>query len=305
MDIIDAWSRLYPVPHVAFVDDDTAGVVDVVPAQRWESKLGGAPYLPLGEQWPTRPGRDGQDEPMAFIAQVDLAEVDAFRLQNGLPELLGGHLPRRGLLQFFLPEEDGFGYDDQVDGWARAHCRWWPEVLTDRGKLEPAKVLVSGRAGPEFVDETTTVERFPTGHPRTMDGGHESTPLTQARFPFRLRPALRQDRATLQLPHHRSHDFPTGLKKALYAIDGNWPDELESFITANVARGGTQLGGYPYWTQRDPREDDEGPGRVLLFQLDGSNVTTIGDSGVLGFYIPVEDLPAFELGRVGMYWDCC
>jgi uncharacterized protein YwqG len=52
------------------------------------SRLGGAPDLPHGMSWP-----EWQDSPMAFIAQVNLAEIVTHDEQ--------GHLPRAGLLSFF------------------------------------------------------------------------------------------------------------------------------------------------------------------------------------------------------------
>ena len=52
------------------------------------SRLGGVPDLPPGMSWP-----EWQDCPMAFIAQVNVAEIAAHDEQ--------GHLPHAGLLSFF------------------------------------------------------------------------------------------------------------------------------------------------------------------------------------------------------------
>ena len=52
------------------------------------SRLGGAPDLPPGMSWPK-----WQDSPMAFIAQVNVAEIAGHDEQ--------GHLPHAGLLSFF------------------------------------------------------------------------------------------------------------------------------------------------------------------------------------------------------------
>src|SRR6478672_6942116 len=56
------------------------------------SRLGGRPDLPPGVPWPA------WHEPMAFIAQVNLADV--------APHDIAGALPDRGLLSFFY-ETDG------------------------------------------------------------------------------------------------------------------------------------------------------------------------------------------------------
>ena len=58
------------------------------------SKLGGSPDLAADTPWPRREGR-----PLAFVAQIDLAEV-AVDLEEG------GPLPPKGLLSLFVATED-------------------------------------------------------------------------------------------------------------------------------------------------------------------------------------------------------
>jgi len=58
------------------------------------SKLGGSPDLAADTPWPRREGR-----PLAFVAQIDLAEV-AVDLEEG------GPLPPKGLLSLFVAMED-------------------------------------------------------------------------------------------------------------------------------------------------------------------------------------------------------
>lgn len=57
------------------------------------SRLGGRPDLRSGQSWP-----DWQGSPMAFVAQVNLAEVAAHDEE--------GHLPHTGLLSFFCAIDD-------------------------------------------------------------------------------------------------------------------------------------------------------------------------------------------------------
>jgi uncharacterized protein YwqG len=65
------------------------------------SRIGGLPDLPEGTQWPAYPGPPKPDaaweafkgEPLAFLVQVNLAEVAPFDV--------GGQLPASGLLHFF------------------------------------------------------------------------------------------------------------------------------------------------------------------------------------------------------------
>jgi len=72
---------------------------------------------------------------------------------------------------------------------------------------------------------------------------------------------------------------------------------------------GHKLGGYPYFTQNDPREfetykDEE---YRLLFQMDTDNEAGImwGDSGVANFFISESDLENENFSKVLYNWDCC
>ena len=62
----------------------------------WESKLGGCPYLTSAEEYP----RDTEGKPMMFFAQLNLAEMPP------LPDF-----PQKGLLQFYVADDDIFGLD--------------------------------------------------------------------------------------------------------------------------------------------------------------------------------------------------
>ncbi|MEM1505335.1 YwqG family protein [Domibacillus sp. 8LH] len=75
---------------------------------------------------------------------------------------------------------------------------------------------------------------------------------------------------------------------------------------------GTQLGGYPSFTQTDPREymKDGKENDILLFQLDscfgsGQDWEIMwGDAGIGNFFISLEDLKAKKFENVWYNWDC-
>lgn len=67
-----------------------------------------------------------------------------------------------------------------------------------------------------------------------------------------------------------------------------------------------RIGGYPYFTQGDPREYDTIPKDYeLLLQLDSDDYIMWGDSGVGNFFIHPEDLKALDFSKVAYTWDCC
>lgn len=68
----------------------------------------------------------------------------------------------------------------------------------------------------------------------------------------------------------------------------------------------TQCGGYPYFTQNDPRgssKSDKYPA-ALLFQLDSGNGVMWGDSGIGNFFISEYNLKSGKFDSVLFNWDC-
>jgi len=72
---------------------------------------------------------------------------------------------------------------------------------------------------------------------------------------------------------------------------------------------GHKIGGYPYFTQEDPRVLDAYKYKKyrLLFQMDTDDEAEImwGDCGVANFFITEEDLENKDFSRVLYNWDCC
>jgi uncharacterized protein YwqG len=72
---------------------------------------------------------------------------------------------------------------------------------------------------------------------------------------------------------------------------------------------GHKIGGYPYFTQYDPRGSKkyQGEQTILLFQMDTDDDAGImwGDAGVANFFIPEEDLKNLDFSNVLYNWDCC
>ena len=65
--------------------------------QPWKSKLGGCPYLENVNEYPM----DGTGQPMMFLAQINLEEMPP------LPDL-----PTKGILQFYVTDDDVYGLED-------------------------------------------------------------------------------------------------------------------------------------------------------------------------------------------------
>ena len=92
-------------------------------------------------------------------------------------------------------------------------------------------------------------------------------------------------------------------------ISTNFPDKedkLMDYIYDNCSNSGHKIGGYAYFTQYDPRENDEKlKDYILLLQIDTDTEIMWGDSGVANFFIHKKDLMIKDFSKVVYSWDCC
>ena len=88
----------------------------------WESKVGGIPYLPKNQPWPS--SSDGND--LFFLAQIKFAET---------PPL--APFPTKGILQFFIHDDDLYGMDfDDGENPDTFRVLFHPEVVENETLLQ-------------------------------------------------------------------------------------------------------------------------------------------------------------------------
>lgn len=81
--------------------------------------------------------------------------------------------------------------------------------------------------------------------------------------------------------------------------------EIEDAVFRNFSPIGHKIGGYAYFTQWDPREeDDEKSNYLLLFQMDSDDHILWGDVGVGNFFIDPVDLQNKNFSKILYTWDC-
>lgn len=78
-----------------FIEIIPEEIVDLKP---WNSKFGGQPYLPKGNQFPT----NSSGEHLFFLAQINFAEIPA------IPPF-----PEKGILQFYIFDDGQYGQDSK------------------------------------------------------------------------------------------------------------------------------------------------------------------------------------------------
>jgi uncharacterized protein YwqG len=269
---IGAWLVANKRPGVRFVDAGKRGF----------SKLGGVPDVPSGFAWPVTPG-----SPMAFLAQIDLAEASRHD-RDGL-------LPRSGRLWFF------YDYVASPWGFDPAHRNGW-KVLFDAtgGAVAPARV--PGPTLGEDSDDEVFPER-PVGFEHVMTypdleswEGHEE-------LDDDAREGL--DEASEQLSELLGEDEESERHQLLgHAMPVQGPMELECQLTSN----GIYTGGGELKPQDEKRAEVLAAGAsdwTLLLQLDSDEALWMwGDCGRLFFWIRKQDLARKDFSNVWVVLQC-
>ena len=226
----------------------------------WQSKVGGAPYLPLNMDYP----RNVEGRALVLLAQVNCAE---------LPE--NTIYPKTGILQFFIDvEDDLWGLDfDEPQNQNGFRVIYHTDIVEDSTQLQQTFPL-------EDVD--TDMSPF--------SGQYAVQFQTEERY----------------ISIH-DHGFATQIFDP-YALNEDDIDIYDEYDAAFSASG-HHLGGYPYFTQDDPRGyKDDFKDYILLFQVDSSDQDNVeilwGDCGVANFFIHPDDLQKADFSQVIYTWDC-
>lgn len=245
----------------------------------FDSKVGGTPYLPRDMGWPL----DSKGCQLQLLAQIDCASLE------NLPDF-----PHTGLLQFFIGLDDVFGLD-----------------FDDQASQKDFRVLYHETADPSVTAEEVLAKKAAAPVP---EGDLEYyTPLGGA-YGIRFAPAAVQ--------HISDADYRAWMAflqkwNGLHgtAFNNQWDYYQATKISGEFppAEGEApwhQLGGYPYFTQEDPRPGSYEDMDVLLFQLDSdgqgkSDYVLWGDCGEANFFISREALRRRDFSKVLYSWDCC
>ena len=229
------------------------------------SRLGGPVYLPTGADYPMHQG-----QPLAFLAQINFAELPA------MPSF-----PRTGLLQFFIAKDDLYGCDFNAgvqDPQSSFRLVYWrtPEDRADW----VANCVVSDQDG-----------YLP----------HDSQQCFAMQFAADTQFVGPNDEDFEHWMGAEVWDLP--LPAALAAkID---PDDAHEALYEALSAMGSHVGGYPDFTQSDPRQKNSG--LVLLLQLDSDDEANMmwGDCGIANFFIDPAHLAQADFSQVLYNWDCC
>ena len=238
-----------------------------------DSKVGGLPYWDPALPYPV----DSQGNQMTLLAQLNFAQLGT-----------EDPLPRAGMLQFFIGQDDVFGMDfDEPDRQKNFRVVYHPEP-------DPALTLEQIRA----LDLPTHVE------------ADCCTPVFQE--------AVFTAEKTVGYMGPEDGRFDALFREVVRAVTGEDIGEQNAYqylgdadcrcLNDQLNNTGHRLLGYPFFTQYDPREPDS-PYDTLLFQLDSDmidrkDLVLWGDCGVGNFFINREDLLRRDFSRILYNWDC-
>lgn len=242
----------------------------------YESKIGGLPYIPKDCNYPV----DKKGNQLRLLAQIECDKVD-------LPEY-----PDKGLLQIWIMPEDLFGADfDNPTEQNQFKIIYYKEI--DKN-VTPDDVKA------KFIEneyEKNDDSYLPCSGEYGLTFKKSKNHITYM-----------DERFNKLFCKKYNEVYPKNQIESYFDANVDL-DEIECFENASEEAFGHKIGGYPAFTQEDPREDDD-PHNFLLFQLDsdynGEDEKVMwGDSGIGNFFINSEKLKNCDFSDVLYNWDCC
>jgi uncharacterized protein YwqG len=250
-------------PYAEALADTRRSFIEIIPVGEattpWGSRFGGHPYLPAGTPYPTTPG----GHPLFFLAQINFEEAPAL-----------APYPSKGLLQFFIGDDDLYGMDPEEGGTQHTFkVVYFPDVIKSESGLESDFDFL-----PAFENTPIYPDQY---YGMSFELTDEIAPVEDAAF-------------EKTMGKNFFDQFEDEEQK--------W-DIIQSY-GHEVSAEGHKIGGYAHFAQEDPRDPDNP--MLLLFQMDSDIEIECnwGDMGTAHFFIAEEDLKKCDFSKVVYHWDC-
>ncbi|UTH02917.1 DUF1963 domain-containing protein [Macrococcoides canis] len=238
-----------------------------------QSKIGGVPFLKSLDDIPV----DVKNAPMMLLAQINLSELPDG--QNVFPV-------NKGLLQFWISGNDE-GYGMGI------------ESLED---IENSKLI--------FIEDVTTTLTLDEIQSHFSQFDFEETPISGEAFQIEY--AL--NKQMLSPADYRFQEIAVPIwnevnpDMEIESLFDGYDGAVEAiYETLSPEQPIHQLGGYPYFTQEDPREFEEDLQVYdqLLLQIDTDEDAEIawGDGGISNILMKSDDLKAMRFDNYIFTWD--
>ncbi len=243
------------------------------PTGIFDSKFAGLPYWDNTKPYP----KDVNGNPMLLLAQFNFDK-----------DSVSAPLPTNGMLQFFIAnDESGWGIMNQ--DFAVVYHETIDTSITEQALAQ---------MGISFCLDD--LDMFPVCEPCgvTISPKTVSMNMSDARFLTIFQKAVKAILPEQPLP---------------CTPDDLFGEDFDDFYDNLCDTTNHWLLGYPFFTQFDPREDDESFELnendifydTLLFQMDSDEDILWGDCGVCNFFINKKDLENKNFNDILYNWDCC
>ena len=240
-----------------------------------DSKVGGVPYIPKEGALP----RSADGKPLFMLAQINCEQLP----ENNL-------YPKKGLLQFWIADTEdplyGLDYDDPCSN-------------------DFKRVLYFSTIG-----EALSIDDFISDY--TFDDNHlpfNSKKQFALHFKKDTESISLEERAANQLFFEKWNEAFSTQITTIDEFFEEVPNDICEEINASLLKEptGHKIGGYPYFTQVDPREEND-PHTLLLLQIDidnveGEEIYWGNGGGVANFFISPEDLKNYKFNDVLFHWE--
>ena len=240
-----------------------------------DSKVGGMPYIPKGGALP----RSAEGKPLFMLAQINCEQLP----ENNL-------YPKKGLLQFWIADTEdplyGLDYDDPCSN-------------------DFKRVLYFSTIG-----EALSIDDFISDY--TFDDNHlpfNSKKQFALHFKKDTESISLEERAATQLFFEKWNEAFSTQITTIDEFFEEVPNDICEEINASLLKEptGHKIGGYPYFIQVDPREEND-PHTLLLLQIDidnvgGEEICWGNEGGVANFFISPEDMANCRFDDVLFHWE--
>ena len=234
-----------------------------------DSKIEGIPYIPIGKKIPT----NSKGQQFMFLAQINCEDL------KGLEDF-----PQEGILQFWILGEDllGLDFDDYTnrDGF---DVIYYEKIEDYHSEVEFKKMYNPYRENSGNLE----IANKPCKMNFSLKSSEKET------FDYTLLEKLFEEVL-------KEKNIDVSEKEKLY-------QKVEGIFESNSdgENGGTKCNGFPFFTQFEPRDEEQMKKYdTLLFQIDSGGEIMIGDCGVMNFFINREKLKNKDFSDVFYNWDC-
>ena len=240
-----------------------------------DSKVGGVPYIPKGGVLP----RSADGKPLFMLAQINCEQLP----ENSL-------YPKKGLLQFWIADTEdplyGLDYDDPCSN-------------------DFKRVLYFSTIG-----EALPIDDFISDY--TFDDNHlpfNSKKQFALHFKKDTESISLEERAANQLFFEKWNEAFSTQITTIDEFFEEVPNDICEEINASLLKEptGHKIGGYPYFIEYDPREEND-PHTLLLLQIDidnveGEEIYWGNGGGVANFFVSPEDMTNCKFDDVLFHWE--